>query len=33
MAWLLDTNVLSELQRPKPEPQVGLQASGRHVSP
>ena len=22
MAWLLDTNVLSELRRPKPEPKV-----------
>jgi predicted nucleic acid-binding protein len=22
MAWLLDTNVLSELRRPKPEPRV-----------
>jgi toxin FitB len=22
MAWLVDTNVLSELRRPKPEPRV-----------
>jgi toxin FitB len=29
MAWLLDTNVLSELRRPKPEPKVVAFVSGR----
>ena len=28
MAWLLDTNVLSELRRPKPEPKVVAFVSG-----
>ena len=28
MAWLLDTNVLSELRRPKPEPRVVAFVSG-----
>ena len=29
MAWLLDTNVLSELRRPKPEPKVVAFVAGR----
>lgn len=29
MAWLLDTNVLSELRRPKPEPRVVAFVAGR----
>jgi predicted nucleic acid-binding protein len=29
MAWLLDTNILSELRRPKPEPRVVVFVSGQ----
>ena len=29
MAWLLDTNVLSELRRPKPEPKVVAFVAGQ----
>jgi hypothetical protein len=28
MAWLLDTNILSELRRPRPEPRVVAFVSG-----
>lgn len=31
MAWLLDTNVLSELRRPKPEPRVVAFVAGRSL--
>lgn len=32
MAWLLDTNVLSELRRPKPEPKVVDFIAGQPLS-
>ena len=32
MAWLLDTNVLSELRRPRPEPRVVAFVSGRPLA-
>jgi len=32
MAWLLDTNILSELRRPRPEPRVVAFVAGRPLS-
>ena len=32
MAWLLDTNILSELRRPRPEPRVVAFVADRPLS-